>query len=52
MSPNEIEAAYAQFKNTGLLHVNRLSGAPLTIDEWRGRELRRWASEQMKQNKQ
>ena len=42
MHPNEINAAYMQYRNWGYYYIVQLSGPLITIDEWRERELQRY----------
>jgi hypothetical protein len=37
-----IDAAYWQMYNSGQFYVPQLGGLPITIHEWKRRELARW----------
>lgn len=41
MHPNEIGAMYWQMRNSGQLYMGQLGGPPISIEDWRKRELAR-----------
>jgi hypothetical protein len=45
-SANEIEAVYLQYKTAGLNYVSQFAAPPISLSEWRERELRRLAAKQ------
>ena len=42
LHPNAIDAMYWDMANKGQFYWPQLGGPPLTIHEWRERELKRW----------
>jgi hypothetical protein len=41
MHPNEIEAIFLQMRNNGEYYIGQLGGPPLSIYDWKKRELMR-----------
>lgn len=39
--PNEVNAMYMQMRNNGQNYVGQLASHPISIEEWRDRELER-----------
>lgn len=48
MHPNAVHALYMDHLNRGALYLGQLGGHPISIDEWRDRELARWEAENPK----
>lgn len=42
MHPNAIHATYMDYFNHGVFYMPQLSSHPISIDEWRERETKRW----------
>lgn len=41
--PYEIEVMYWDMWNRGMFHLPQIGGPTISLDEWRERELKRWA---------
>lgn len=42
LHPGQIEAMYINMRNNNEWYIGQLGGVPLSIGEWRARELARW----------
>lgn len=40
--PNEIEAMFVQMRNDGQFYIPQIGQPPLSIHDWKRRELQRW----------
>lgn len=43
MHPNKIDAIFIQMRNDGQFYIPLLGGPPLSIHDWRSRELEKWS---------
>jgi len=42
MHPNKVEAAFLDMRNKGQFYIPQLGAAPLSIHDWRKKEIERW----------